>query len=455
MNLNPFLSNPVAFNWLQLGIGFLLASVIVLIAYFARSLNVNGAIAAVLLGTAIFGLGGLPWAVLLIGFYLSSSLLSHLFKKRKDSLNEKFSKGSQRDAAQVLANGGIAGLLAVLHVAFPQAAWPWVAATASLAAANADTWATELGVLSPTPPRVVTNWKKAEAGTSGAVSVTGTLAAAGGALLIAILALLVWPPSAGGEASLVIVLLRLALITLAGLIGSLLDSLLGASLQAIYHCPTCNKETERHPLHICGTATTQVRGFAWLNNDWVNVACTFSGALIGLVLAVAFPTALALQPGAFQHPAAPQGVDMMKITSPVFAYGEPIPAKYTCKGADVSPPLNWEAQAGAQSYALIVDDPDAPAGIFTHWVIYNLPADLTSLPEGVPANAYSQGKNNFGRKGYNGPCPPAGKPHRYNFTLMALDLPPTLPTGLDKAALLKAVSGHILAQSVWMGTFQR
>ena len=143
------------------------------------------------------------------------------------------------------------------------------------------------------------------------------------------------------------------------------------------------------------------------------------------------------------------------ISSPAFANGDPIPVKYTCKGADISPPLSWQPQEGAQSFALIVDDPDAPMGVFTHWVIYNLPPDLTGLPEAVPPDAYSQGRNSFGRVGYNGPCPPPGKVHRYNFTLLALDLSPSLPAGLDKAALLKAVSGHVLAQSVWMGTFQR
>lgn len=145
----------------------------------------------------------------------------------------------------------------------------------------------------------------------------------------------------------------------------------------------------------------------------------------------------------------------MAITSTAFTNGQPIPVKYSCKGEDVSPPLAWAAEANAQSYALIVDDPDAPSGVFTHWVIYNLPGNLTSLPEGVPSSAYSQGKNSFGKAGYNGPCPPPGKPHRYNFTLLALDLPPTLRGGLDKAGLYNAVRGHIINQGNLMGTFQR
>lgn len=454
MTLNPLTPDLSAFNWLQFGLGFLLALIIALGAYFTRSLSRGGAIAAVVLGTAVFGLGGLPWAVLLLGFFLSSSLLSRLFRRRKARLDEKFSKGSRRDAAQVFANGGAAGILVILQAVFPDQAWPWFAAAASLAAANADTWGTELGVLSPGAPRLITTWKKTDPGTSGAISPAGTLAAAGGALLIACLALIVWPPYAGGEAAGPAALLRVAFITLAGWIGSLIDSLLGATVQAIYRCPACSRETERHPLHTCGAATSRVRGLAWLNNDWVNAACTVSGALIGVILAAALSSALALQPGLIQPGSAPEGADAM-ITSTAFAYGEPIPARYTCKGADVSPPLSWQPQEGAQSFALIVDDPDAPMGVFTHWVIYNLPAEMTGLPEGVPPDAYSQGRNSFGRVGYNGPCPPPGRPHRYNFTLLALDLPPTLPAGLDKAGLLKAVSGHVLAQSVWMGTFQR
>jgi len=454
MNLNSLTPDLTAFNWLQLGVGFLLAVVIALIAYFARSLSRSGAIAAAALGTAVFGLGGLPWATLLLGFFLSSSFLSRLFKKRKGQISDKYSKVGQRDAAQVLANGGAFGLLVILQAALPREGWPWVAAAASLAAANADTWATELGVLSPTLPRLVTTWKKVEPGTSGAVSFVGTLAAAGGALLIAILASAVWPAYAGNELQLRAILLRLLLISLVGLVSSLLDSALGASLQAIYHCPTCAKETERHPLHLCGTPTTRVRGLPWLSNDWVNTACTVSGALIGMILAAALPTALALQPGIILPVPAPEGANAM-ITSPAFAFGKPIPVKFTCKGEDVSPELTWQPEPGVKSYALIVDDPDAPVGVFTHWVIYNLPADLAGLPEGVPPDAYTQGRNSFGRKGYNGPCPPAGKPHRYNFTLLSLDLPPTLSSGLDKTALLRAASGHVLAQSTWMGTFQR
>ena len=163
----------------QLLFGLLLAVIIAFVAYRAHSLSRSGALAALVLGTVIFGLGGFGWAVLLLGFFISSSLLSRLFKRRKAAFDEKFSKGSRRDAWQVAANGGTAGLMVLLHVLFPGAAWPWLAFAGSLAAANADTWATELGVLSRTAPRLITTGKKVERGTSGGVSLGGTAGCAG------------------------------------------------------------------------------------------------------------------------------------------------------------------------------------------------------------------------------------------------------------------------------------
>ena len=260
----------------QLIIGFLLAIIVAVAAYRARSLSRSGALAAALEGTIIFGLGGWQWAVILLIFFISSSLLSHLFSKSKSKLNEKFDKGGQRDAGQVLANGGIAALFAGLHFFLPDALWPWLAFSASLAAVNADTWATELGVLNPTPPRLITTGQPVEQGTSGGISLGGTLAALAGAGLVAASAQLVWPIPG--------FLLIFSLTTLAGLLGALFDSYLGATIQAIYTCPNCNKETERHPLHTCGTTTTLLRGFKWLNNDLVNIGCALTGALLGLTI---------------------------------------------------------------------------------------------------------------------------------------------------------------------------
>ncbi len=262
---------------LQLLLGFLFALLVAFAAYRARSLSRSGALGALLEGTVIFGLGGWQWAVMLLAFFVTSSLLTHLFARRKAALNEKFDKGGQRDIGQVLANGGIASIFAGLHFFFPASPWPWMAFCASLAAVNADTWATELGVLNPSEPRLITSWKPVERGTSGGVSVYGTLAAIGGAFLIAALGGALGPAGRFWAS--------LGLLTAAGLAGSLFDSLLGATVQAIYRCPKCDKETEKHPLHTCGTPTVRERGWSWLNNDKVNLACALLGALIGVLLA--------------------------------------------------------------------------------------------------------------------------------------------------------------------------
>ncbi len=150
----------------------------------------------------------------------------------------------------------------------------------------------------------------------------------------------------------------------------------------------------------------------------------------------------------------------LEVTSSAFTQGNPIPARYSCKGEDISPPLTWsDPPAGTQSFVLIMDDPDAPMGTWVHWVIYNIPASARGLPENVPSDAQLpdgsvQGKNSWGRFGYGGPCPPSGT-HRYFFKLYALDTTLDLPAGADKRTLESAMRGHILAQGELMGTFSR
>jgi uncharacterized protein (TIGR00297 family) len=263
---------------MQFFAGFLIAVLIAFGAYRLHSLSRSGAYAAVIVGTLIFGLGGWQWAVLLLAFFITSSALSRAFRKRKQGLDEKFSKGSQRDASQVFGNGLFAALFAGLHFFYPDAAWVWVGFAGSLAAVNADTWATEVGVLNPHPPRMITNLgREVEKGTSGAVSLVGTLAALAGAALIGLFAVAFSPYPVSWTLGFGI--------TLAGLLGSLFDSFLGASVQAIYDCPSCNKETERHPVHTCGTPTTLKRGWPWLDNDFVNLGCAICGVIVALLLA--------------------------------------------------------------------------------------------------------------------------------------------------------------------------
>jgi Raf kinase inhibitor-like YbhB/YbcL family protein len=144
------------------------------------------------------------------------------------------------------------------------------------------------------------------------------------------------------------------------------------------------------------------------------------------------------------------------LTSPAFAPGEPIPTKYTCDDQDISPPLKWsDPPGGTQSFALIMDDPDAPVGIWVHWVLFNLSPDTRDLPEQAASPAGAQdGQNSWKRTGYGGPCPPSGA-HRYFFKLYALDTTLNLPAGATKAQVLKAMEGHILAQAEVMGVYSR
>ncbi len=183
---------------------------------------------------------------------------------------------------------------------------------------------------------------------------------------------------------------------------------------------------------------------------------------VSVILAIVSLTALIFllmwsQQPAPQRPAAGE-VSKLELRS-VFGYGERIPVKYTCDGEDVSPPLEWEPLKGVKSYALIVEDPDAPMGTFTHWVLYDIPGDVRSLPEGVPKEGETrygkQGLNDFGRIGYGGPCPPPGKPHRYFFKLYALDTVLNLKPGLKRGEVLAAIKGHVIAQAELMGTYGR
>ena len=149
------------------------------------------------------------------------------------------------------------------------------------------------------------------------------------------------------------------------------------------------------------------------------------------------------------------------VKSPAFSNGGEIPRKFTCSGENISPALNWdEAPAGTTSLALIADDPDAPAGTWSHWLMWDIPGHATSLPEGVPPKASledgaCQGSNDFHRIGYGGPCPPPGRPHRYFFRLYALKESLHLKGGAERSELEAAMKPHIVAQAEWMGMFKR
>lgn len=156
-------------------------------------------------------------------------------------------------------------------------------------------------------------------------------------------------------------------------------------------------------------------------------------------------------------PTTPQAAAAtLRLTSPAFGYGQPIPDRYTCQGQDRIPPLRWQGvPQEAQSLVLIMEDPDAPMGTWDHWVVYDIPTSVWEVKEGQ-APPGKMGRNSWGRLGYGGPCPPPGPAHRYFFRLYALDVPSLgLPEGATKAQVLEAMQGHVLAQAEWMGTYQR
>jgi Raf kinase inhibitor-like YbhB/YbcL family protein len=149
------------------------------------------------------------------------------------------------------------------------------------------------------------------------------------------------------------------------------------------------------------------------------------------------------------------------IASTSFPNGGEIPKKFTCDGADVSPELSWsDPPPGTESFVLIADDPVAPAGTWTHWVLFNLPPTTNSVEESVSKmdelpGGERQGRNDFRKIGYNGPCPPPGKPHRYFYRLYALDGKLGLKPGASKQEVEQAMEGRILGKAEWMGTYQR
>lgn len=151
----------------------------------------------------------------------------------------------------------------------------------------------------------------------------------------------------------------------------------------------------------------------------------------------------------------------IKITSTAFNYGSDIPSEFTCDGSNISPPLSWsDVPSDAKSLALLVSDPDAPSGTFTHWLLFNLPTGIGGLSENLPPserleNGALQGKNGFGKFGYGGPCPPAGNAHRYFFRFYALDTKLDLGSGITLQEINNAMKGHILEEAELMGTYSR
>jgi uncharacterized protein (TIGR00297 family) len=235
-----------------------------------RALSTSGALAGTLVG-AIALAAGWSWGILLVAHFVVASALSKLGEQRKAQLiGAVVEKGDRRDAKQVLANGGVYGLVAIAYMLSRTNAW-YAVGIGALAASASDTWATEIGTLAGRNPRSIVSGKPVPAGTSGGVSLIGTIASLGGALFIAAGAALArWP-------------VPFTAVVLGGLAGGMADSLLGATLQTRRWCDVCAKPTER-PVHNCGNRTRRTGGLQGFDNDAVNAVCSCVGALITLLL---------------------------------------------------------------------------------------------------------------------------------------------------------------------------
>ena len=259
----------VAAPLVRAAVGLAVAAAIAVAARRARSLAPSGAAAALVVGTVAMT-AGWAWGAVLVVFFVASSLLSRVGRAAKAARTRAIvEKGDERDAWQVLANGGAFALAAVGALAAPERA-PWAATgLGALAAATAVSWATEVGTLARGRPRSLAGWRPVPPGTSGAVSLPGTLGLLGGAAFIAAVAwALGFPRSAAAAA------------VGGGIAGAVADSVLGATVQARRWCDRCHSATER-AVHDCGTPTRPAGGLAWLDNDAVNVLCTLVGALVG------------------------------------------------------------------------------------------------------------------------------------------------------------------------------
>jgi uncharacterized protein (TIGR00297 family) len=243
----------------------LLGSGVALGAYWRRALTADGAVGAAVIGCIVCARGGAPAVGALLAFFGSSTALSRLGESRKQGAPLAQAKGTRRDVWQVLANGGVATLCIGLGQRRGGGGF-----LGALAAAAADTWATELGLLARRQPRLITTLRRVEAGTSGGVTPEGLAASVAGAFLVG----LTWSALDGGRQG-------LPRAVLAGLGGSLVDSLLGATLQALYRCPACGGFTEEPVHRPCGQRTQLVRGHAWVTNDAVNALASLAGAAIG------------------------------------------------------------------------------------------------------------------------------------------------------------------------------
>lgn len=250
-------------------------------AYAKQSLSLSGMLAAVVMGTIYFGAGNAFWFGILLLFFISSSMLSKLHHENKAELELTYDKTGRRDAGQVFANGGMGMLLVLLNAIYPLELWGFLF-IGVMATVTSDTWATEIGTLSKKPPRSVLTGKVLQAGTSGGVSLPGTLAAAAGGAFIGVASWALRAVSGMPDHS----FLRLALAGLAGgLAGAFADSILGATVQRMNRCTKCGREVEAS--QHCGQPTVYARGWRWMDNDAVNALSSVIGGAAALLIGFA------------------------------------------------------------------------------------------------------------------------------------------------------------------------
>ncbi len=263
---------------IQLFVGFVFAALISIASLRVGFLSPNGAAATFLMAVIIFGIGGWKWTIPMLTFFMLSSIISRMKSKRKEAAELVFEKSHRRDMWQVAANGGLASVFVLLEFIMPHPVW-YFAYLGAVAAATADTWGTEFGVSFSSGARSIITFRKVPLGTSGGVSITGTVAGLAGGAIIALSGYTWYHQTIEIIPSSFILV---GLIAGSGVAGSLFDSYLGAMYQAIYKCPECENLTERK--HHCGKPTKRVQGFTWITNDYVNFACTSMGSSVAILL---------------------------------------------------------------------------------------------------------------------------------------------------------------------------
>ncbi len=279
----PLLYDATAVAFAQrFAVGVVIAAAIAWMGYRTRSLTLSGSLMAVIVGALTFSFGGPLLAAAVIIFFIAGSVLSRVHTPSADQARVLAPKGAQRDAAQVAANGGVATACAILGGVTALYGWPhasrfMIAAVCAIAAASGDTWSTEIGALARGPARLITNMKVVDAGTSGGVTILGIVAAPIGGTIVGL--------AGAARPDILVSPEWIAICAVAGMIGSIVDSLLGATIQGMWQCSKCAHTVEARVHIICGTPCTLIRGLSWLDNDGVNGIMTLVGAAVGYALA--------------------------------------------------------------------------------------------------------------------------------------------------------------------------